>query len=50
MKQIILFLSIFGCLATGATARDLGQWEAVDPGIREWYQALMQPDVPNASC
>jgi hypothetical protein len=23
---------------------------AVDPKIREWYQALMQPDVPNASC
>jgi hypothetical protein len=24
--------------------------EAVDPKIRRWYQALMQPDVPNASC
>jgi hypothetical protein len=31
-------------------ARDLGQWEAVNPEIRQWYQALMQPDVPNASC
>ena len=50
MKHIILFLSIFGYLATGADARDLGQWEAVDPEIRQWYQALMQPDVPNASC
>lgn len=33
-----------------AHARDLGQWEATDPSIRDWYQALMQPDNPNASC
>jgi len=33
-----------------AQARDLGQWEATDPAIREWYQSLMQPDVPTASC
>lgn len=31
-------------------ARDLGQWETGDPDIREWYQALMQPDAPTASC
>jgi hypothetical protein len=49
MKRVILCLIIFGCLA-GANARDLGQWEAVEPAIRQWYQALMQPDVPNASC
>ena len=50
MKRIILFLSIFGCLIDSVNARDLGQWEAVDPAIRQWYQALMQPDVPSASC
>jgi len=33
-----------------AQARDLGQWEASDPDVRAWYQALMQPDVPTASC
>jgi hypothetical protein len=33
-----------------AQARDLGQWEATDPDIRQWYQSLMQPDVPTASC
>lgn len=33
-----------------AAARDLGQWEAAEPTVREWYQSLMQPDVPNASC
>ena len=29
---------------------DDGQWGNADPGIRDWYQSLMQPDVPNASC
>lgn len=33
-----------------ARARDLGQWETSDPAIVEWYQSLMQPDNPNASC
>lgn len=33
-----------------AHARDLGQWEKGDPAIREWYQGLKMPDVPNASC
>ena len=33
-----------------ASARDSGQWENSDPAVREWYQGLMQPDVPNASC
>jgi hypothetical protein len=50
MKCIILFLSIFGCLIESVNARDLGQWEAGDPAIKQWYQALMQPDVPTASC
>jgi hypothetical protein len=50
MKRIILCLSFFGCLSAGVSARDLGQWNAVDPAVRQWYQALMQPDVPNASC
>lgn len=31
-------------------ARDLGQWDAQDPSLREWYQSLMQPDAPTASC
>jgi hypothetical protein len=31
-------------------ARDSGQWENTDPAIREWYQSLMQPDIPTASC
>ena len=49
MKRIVLGL-VLGSMIGVANARDLGQWEAVDPAIREWYQALMQPDVPTASC
>lgn len=50
MKRIILFFGIFGYLVADAGARDLGQWENADPAIRKWYEALMQPDVPTASC
>ena len=32
------------------TARDLGQWQNSDATIREWYQTLMQPDLPTISC
>ncbi len=49
MKSLVLG-AVFGCLMSVANARDLGQWDSVDPGIREWYQALMQPDNPAASC
>lgn len=31
-------------------ARDLGQWEATAPEVREWYKSLMQPDAPTVSC
>jgi hypothetical protein len=52
MRWIVLCLGIFGYLGAGAStsARDLGQWENGDPGLKQWYQALMQPDVPSASC
>lgn len=53
-KKIITAGFVFGILAAmfigNVKARDLGQWEAGDPAIREWYQSLMQPDVPSASC
>jgi hypothetical protein len=49
MKRIVLVLA-FGCVIGVVEARDLGQWEGTDPAIREWYQALMQPDIPAASC
>jgi hypothetical protein len=49
MKRIVLVLA-FGCVIGVVEARDLGQWESTDPAIRAWYQALMQPDIPAASC
>ncbi len=39
-----------GCTLRRAPARDLGQWEKAAPEIRQWYQGLMQPDVPTVSC
>jgi hypothetical protein len=49
MQRMILVLT-FGCVMGAVSARDAGQWETTDPTVREWYQALMQPDNPNASC
>ena len=48
MRAEILFLSLV--LASPANGRDAGQWEATDPDVRQWYQNLMRPDVPTASC
>ena len=50
MKRIILFLGIAGYLTARVAARDLGQWENADPAVRQWYQSLIRPDAPNASC
>jgi hypothetical protein len=33
-----------------APARDLGQWDGVDPLHRQWFNGLKQPDVPYLSC
>jgi hypothetical protein len=49
MKRLILGAA-FGCLMSAANARDLGQWQSVNPEVREWYQALMQSDNPAISC
>jgi hypothetical protein len=49
MRRLALVLT-FGCMIGAVEARDAGQWEATDPALREWYQALMQPDNPTASC
>jgi len=49
MKRLILGAAL-GCLMSVANARDLGQWQSVNPEVREWYQALRQPDHPAISC
>jgi hypothetical protein len=44
-------LSTVGGLRIGnVKARDLGQWEAGDPAVKEWYQSLIQPDNAPAPC
>lgn len=32
------------------SARDLGQWGAIDPVVSHWFRSLMQPDNPTISC
>src|SRR6266576_5972654 len=46
----LLFVLVFLQLSTAAYGRDNGQWTNSDPTIKKWYQELMQPDVPTASC
>lgn len=43
-------LAALSFILTPASARDLGQWEGSDPVVKEWYQSLMMPDIPTASC
>ena len=50
MILCLAFGVILGCSMREALARDVGQWEAADPAIREWYKSLMQPDMPLSSC
>jgi hypothetical protein len=49
LAAFVIFVFGFETLRD-ARARDLGQWQNSDPDLRAWYQGLMQPDVPNASC
>lgn len=49
MKNLIVALAALFFL-TPAFSTDYGQWENTDHAIRQWYQSLMQPDNPAASC
>lgn len=46
MKQLLFALF----LLTPCWAHDGGQWADTNPKIKYWYEHLMQPDVPTASC
>src|SRR5450432_179881 len=37
-------------LLVSAHARDNGQWTAKPAKVRAWYESLMQPNNPTASC
>ena len=45
-----VWAAVFVLSICKAPARDLGQWEGVDPLTRQWFNGLMQPDNPNLSC
>jgi hypothetical protein len=47
---IMAGLLVFMYTVDFAKGADNGQWENSDPTIREWYQSLMMPDIPTASC
>lgn len=46
LRSLVLLLM----LATAAQARDLGQWQDINPTIGQWFRTLMQPDNPTVSC
>ena len=46
----LVFVIAFVLAMRWAHARDVGQWQMVDPATRDWFQSLMQPDNPNVSC
>jgi hypothetical protein len=49
MLGLLIAAAVFA-EGNAAQARDLGQWGSADPALRQWYEQLMQPDVPTASC
>src|SRR5262245_58784006 len=42
--------AVFVFSVSKAPARDLGQWDDVDPLVRKWFRELKQPDNPSLSC
>jgi hypothetical protein len=53
-SSLILILTdcatVFVLSICKAPARDLGQWDGVDPLHREWFNRLMRPDNPHITC
>ena len=47
---VVFVLSICKAASCKALARDLGQWDGVDPLHRQWFNGLKQPDNPTLSC
>lgn len=50
---MVLMLAALLLMIAGSrllSARDLGQWGAVDPVVSRWFRSLMQPDNPTISC
>ena len=45
-----VWAAVFALSICKAPARDLGQWEGVDPLTRQWFNALTRPDYPHLPC
>ena len=53
MQKFLLWAlgaAVFVFSVSKAPARDLGQWDDVDPLVRKWFRELKQPDNPSRSC
>ena len=50
MPRTIAVAAFAALMVAPVLARDNGQWEGSDPNIRQWFQALRQPDHPRLSC
>lgn len=51
--RLAIAIVVAGLLMLAAAlshARDRGQWDKQDPAIAHWFESLMQPDIPDASC
>jgi hypothetical protein len=48
MLRIVIVMLV--AASVPALARNNGQWEHQPASIRQWFQKLMQPDNPRASC
>ena len=46
---VLAFVVVFFCVLNKAHSRDLGQWDKSSE-LSKWYQTLMMPDNPGASC
>ena len=57
LQTLFLPLFLFSCSPAVVTARDIGpplglrsQWEDQDKRLREWFNSVKRPDLPNVSC
>jgi hypothetical protein len=45
-----IWAAVFALSICKAPARDIGQWDGVDPLQRQWFNGLMRPDNPRLPC
>jgi len=48
LAAVLVVIGVF--VISAVLARDLGQWDEIDPKIALWFSTLMQPDNPDISC